>query len=183
MEMRNPHDEEGQSSIYDAMMFLSIMLVASASIIGVSNYLLRADDVRSFEELENYSARYANAVLSSTVPNATYIDGLGSNVTSQDISVRDMIIEELVLLRSGVPEENFGGSGGYDERIAHVLSSLLDTDRFQARLCGRYGVQEVAFGSESEPAGHKEDIAANTARISMPEAENDILIVVYVWWK
>lgn len=183
MEMRLLHKEDGQSSVYDAMMFLSIMLVASTLIIGISNYLLRAEDIRSFEELEQYSTRYANAVLSSTVPNASYIDSLGSRVTSQDISVQDMIIEEMVLLRSGVPGDNFNGTDGYNNRIVHVLSSLLDKDRFCARLYSQYGEQEVEFGSAPKSVNQKREIAAKTTRISIPDTEDDIVIIAYLWWK
>ncbi len=183
MEMRKPYNERGQSSVYDAMIFLSIMLVASTLITAVSTHLLRADEVRGFEELEKYSIRYANAVLSSTVPSASYKDSVGSNVTSSDISVRDMVIEELVLLRSGISEENFEGPHGYNERITRVMLSLLDKDRFDARLHGQYGECEVAFSTTFSQTYQEEDIAASTARILVPEAENEIVIIVYVWWK
>lgn len=183
MEMRIQLEEDGQSSVYDAMMFLSIMLVASALIVGVSNHLLRADDVRSFDDLEQSSMRFANAVLTSTVPNASYIDGMGSKVTSRDISVQDMVIEELVLLRSGMPEENFDGADGYNERIVQVLSSLLDKDRFFGALFGQYGDEEIMLGDGFPFQGQQGEIAANTTRIPMPEEENDIIIIVYLWWK
>ncbi len=182
MEMRM-QPEDGQSSVYDAMIFLSIMLVASALIIGAYTHLRRAEEVYSYEELHRNSVRFANAVLSSTVPNASYVDSFGNKVTSRDISVRDMIIEELMLLESGIPKQNFEGPEGYNSRILNVSSSLLDEDRFLCALSARYGDQEIIFGRGLPAEDRRGETAAQTIRIPVPEVENDITITVHLWWK
>ncbi len=178
MEIRCGTDKKGQSSIYDAMMSLSIMLVASGLVVGLSVHLMKADDVNEFEELHNYAGRLASALLSSTVPNASFLDVDGFEIVAKDISVQEMIVQEVLLLESGVARENFLGANGYDTRIEEVLSSLLDGDRFDCRLHGFYKSQEVAFGEEL-PDAHNE-VAADNTEIHLP-GEESIRITLYVW--
>ncbi|MCK4445328.1 MAG: hypothetical protein KAW09_12340 [Thermoplasmata archaeon] len=177
--MRIQPKEDGQSSVYDAMIFLSIMLVASALIVGASTHLLRAEDVHSYENLHQNSVRFTNAVLSSTVPNASYVDSFGFKVISKDISIQDMIIQELVLLESGVPEQNFRGEGGYNIRVEGVLSSLIDKDRFHCTLSGSHRSHEITFGDSFPDSPY--EIAANTTEIYLPEDDASITITLYVW--
>ena len=176
-------DEKGQSSVHDAMMFLSIMLVASALIVGVSNHLLRAGDVHDFERLHNHTTRLASTVLSSTVPNASYVDEDGRTIISKDISVLDMIIEELVMLDWGLSRDDFDGPGRYNGRIVQVVSALLDEDIFFYALCGQYGDLEIALGNSIPSGNQGVEVAASTARIPMPGEEYDVLITLHLWWK
>lgn len=175
--MGNVANTNGQAAAFDAVMFLAILLVASALILGVSTHLRQAEDVSEFSDLHTLTTRTSNALLGSTVPNATYVDVGGGVIVSKDISVLDMMVEELLLVQAGVPENNFDGDGGYNHRIEQVLSSLVDEDRFRFELCGRYVDVSVSFGE----ASGQTDTAARTTEIFLPGVSQPIRITLSIW--
>lgn len=177
MKLGNVGNTNGQAAAFDAIMFLAILLVASALILGVSTHLRQAEDVSEFSDLHALTARTSNALLGSTVPNASYVDVEGSVIVSKDISVLDMMVEELLLMQAGVPEDNFDGNGSYNHRIAQVLSSLVDEDRFQFELRGRYLNVSVSFGGASGQA----DTAARMTEIFVPDVTQPIQITLSIW--
>lgn len=177
MRLGNVGNTNGQAAAFDAIMFLAILLVASALILGVSTHLRQAEDVSEFSDLHTLTTRTSNALLGSTVPNASYVDVEGGVIVSKDISVLDMMVEELLLVQSGVPENNFDGDGRYNHRIAQVLSSLVDEDRFQFELCGRYMDVSVFFGE----ASGQTDTAARMTEIFLPGVTQPIQITLSIW--
>ncbi len=177
MRLRSIGNTNGQAAAFDAIMFLAILLVASTLILGVSTHLRQAEDVSEFSDLHTLTTRTSNALLGSTVPNASYVDVEGGVIVSKDISVLDMMVEELLLVQSGVPENNFDGDGRYNHRITQVLSSLVDEDRFQFELCGRYMDVSVSFGE----AGGQTDTAARMTEIFLPGVTQPIQITLSIW--
>jgi hypothetical protein len=168
---------EGQTAAFDATIFLAIMLVASALIVGVSGYLEQEEDTRAFEELQVLTTRLANAVLESTVPNASYMDINGDRYVQVDISVQDMIVEELLLMNAGVPPDNFDGPGGYSDRIGQILSALVDEDRYQCSLFSSYLDHDLHIGSIDKTV----ETAVHTIEISLPGEAGHIQIKLKLW--
>jgi hypothetical protein len=161
----------GQVAAFDAVMFLAILLVASVLILGVSTYLKQADDVSEFEELYAMATRTSNALMRSTVPNASYMDIEGNVITSRDISVLDMIVEELLLMKAGVPESSFEGDGRYNHRILQTLSSLVDEGRYRFELQGGY----------MDIKGGQTEKASKMMVISLPDVAQSIIITLSIW--
>jgi hypothetical protein len=170
-------DKYGQAAAFDAVMFLAILLVASALILGVSTHLKQAEDVSEFIDLYALATRTSNALLGSTVPNASYVGVEGAVIVSRDISVLDMMVEELLLMQAGVPESSFEGHGRYNNLIAQTLSSLVEEDRFRFELHGRYMNNSVSIGEASGQA----DTAAKMTEIYIPGVTQPIQITLSVW--
>ncbi len=177
MRLGNVGNTNGQAAAFDAIMFLAILLVASALILGVSTHLKQAEEVSEFSDLYALTTRTSSALLGSTVPNASYVDIEGRVIVSKDISVLDMMMEELLLVQSGVPESNFDGDGRYNHRIIQVLSSLVDEDRFRFELYGRYMDVSVSFGETSDQT----DTAARTTEIFLPGVSQPIRVTLSIW--
>jgi hypothetical protein len=157
-------------------MFLAILLVASALILGVSTHLRQGEDVSEFDDLYTLTERVSNALLRSTVPNASYTDIEGNVIVLKDISVIDMIVEELLLMKTGVPESSFNGTDRYNERIAQVLSSLVDEDRHRFELSGRFLGSSISFGH----AQGQTETAAKVTEIFLPDVTEPIQITLSI---
>lgn len=142
-------------------------------------HMLKAEYIQEYGSLQDYSVRLGNALLSSTVPNASYVDIHGAVIISENVSVQNMIIQELLLIEAGVPVENFGGKVGYNERIEMALSSLLDRDIFHCRLIGKYGEHEVDFGDP--PPETSKETAAYTYVVQIPGNYGAIETTLLVW--
>jgi hypothetical protein len=170
-------ETEGQTAAFDATIFLAILLVASALMVGVSNHLSEAEDANSFDDLHKYTVRLASAVLGSTVPNASYMDIEENEIVRVDASVLDMIIEELLLLQADVPAYNFEGEGRYNERVSSVLSSLLDEDRYGFTLSGGYLEKTLLIGQAS-PLSER---SAHTTEIFQLGETEPITITLTIW--
>jgi hypothetical protein len=157
-------------------MFLAILLVASALILGVSTHLRQAEDVTEFDDLYTLTERVSNALLRSTVPNASYMDIEGNVIVLKDISVLDMIVEELLLMRTGVPGSSFNGTGRYNERIVHVLSSLVDEHRYRFELSGRFMGSSISIGH----AQGQTETATKMTEIFLPDVTEPIQITLSI---
>jgi hypothetical protein len=177
MRLGHVGNTRGQAAAFDAVMFLAILLVASALVLGVSTHLKQAEDVSEFDDLYTLASRTSNALLGSTVPNASYVDVEGDVIVSKDISVLDMMVEELLLIQAGVPVSSFEGPGRYNHRIAQTLSSLVEEDRFQFELYGRYMDASVSIGEGSGQG----DKAAKLTEIFPPGVTQPIQITLSVW--
>lgn len=172
---------EGQSSVFDATIFLAILLVASALVINISTYMLQAEDAQSFENLQTYTTRLANAVLESTVPNASYSNVEGESIVRRDISVQDMIVEELLMTDNGIPEGNFWGNGNYNERIREVLNSLVDEDLYSYELLSSFRGMEMVIGDSNGIEREGSETCAHTSMISLASGSEQITITLFVW--
>jgi len=179
--MRKTDSTRGQSAVFDATMFLAILLVASTMMVSFSASLRQAEDVSSFQDLHTHATRLTNVVLASTVPNASYVDIHGNHMVRTDISVQDVIIEELVLLHDGVPEENFRGHNRYNDRLGQVLSSLVDDDRFSYALSCSYGEKEIVIGDVRPTYSMGIETSAHTTEISLPGEGERITITLFLW--
>ncbi|MFQ5883695.1 MAG: hypothetical protein ACE5IO_01180 [Thermoplasmata archaeon] len=177
-------DRKGQSSVFDATVFLAIMLIASSLLIGLSESVFKVNDVSSFEDMSAFTGRLAYAALGSTVPNASYSDADGEEIIQRDISVQDMIIEELLLLQGGLPAENFGGAGRYNDRIEHVFSSLANESPYFYALHGNYHEVEIIIGNSNLTKVQelrRVEKATYVSEIFVPGDDEPISIILQVW--
>lgn len=175
-------NDKGQSSVFDATVFLTIMAVASFLLIGLSESVLEVNDVSSFEDMSTFTRRLAYASLRSTVPNASYSDKQGLEITQRDISVQDMIIQELLLLHEGVPPGNFLGLEGFNDRIETILSALAGESPYFYALRGEYREVEILITNSNLVTGEempRVEMASYTSQIFLQGEA--ITITLYVW--
>lgn len=173
--------ECGQSSMFDAAVFLTILLVASSLLLNLYDPSIQAEDVRSFQYLSMYTKRLAHAAFSSTVPNASYLDSYGEEVIRKDVSVQEMVVEELLLMSSGVPERNFVGPGRYNDRIEWVLSSLMNESNFNCTLRGELQGSKVYIIGSDNIQSKKVERASYHSEFILPEENLRVSIVLDVW--
>jgi hypothetical protein len=173
----------GQSAVFDATIFLAIILVASSLLITLSNSAFQVDDVQSFENMFSYTKRLTLAALASTVPNASYIDINGKEMVRKDISVQDMMIEELLLLRSGVPSQNFEGLERYNGRIESVLSSLVSESPYVYEFRGSLEEVDICITNHDSSKGKNVEISAYSLEILVPGEDETLTITLQIWRK
>lgn len=130
----------------------------------------------------SYTKRLAHAALASTVTNASYVDINGKGIVRKDISVQDMMIEELLLLVSGVPGENFEGPGRYNGRLERVLSSLVNESSYFYVFHGYYREEDVRISN----SGYQTDaveMATYSSEISVPGEDESLTMTLRIWRK
>jgi hypothetical protein len=125
-------------AVFDAVMFLVIMLVASALIFAYTLQAFNVGEVVSNEADFRYSQEAFDAALEVTVREASYVDLAGNTVTKRDRSVEDLLLDELRLLDDGVPASNFAGSGRYQSALLQEVSAVVDTARYHFALFATY---------------------------------------------
>lgn len=177
---------EGQSSVLDATLYLAIILVASSLLLSLSQSVSKITDVSSFEDMSTYARRLAHAGLGSTVPEASYVDVSGDEMVHKDISVQDIVITELLLLRGGTPADSFEGPGRFNREIERVFSYLVNESPYWYSLTGNYQDVDILI-SNSNPAEEemKQGVEKATyfSEILLPDEYGIISISVHVWRK
>lgn len=159
------------------------MAVASFLLIGLSESVLEVNDVSSFEDMSTFTGRLAHAALSSTVPNASYLDKHGLEIVQRDISVQSMVIQELLLLHAGVPIENFQGPDRFNDRIESVLSALAGECPYFYALRGEYQRVEILITNSNLATNEKmprTEMASYISEVFLQEGER-ITITIQVW--
>jgi hypothetical protein len=118
-------DEIGQSALFDAIIFLIVMIIASSLVSVFANQYSKSTDLNAREDMMNYTMDTSEVVFAATL-NSTWYEGInGEQIRKSpgDIKVMDLILEELYLLNSGVQKENF--AFGYERDIKILIRNLV----------------------------------------------------------
>ena len=118
-------DKNAQTSLFDAMMFFVVMLIASSLIFVFSNQAFQTQEVMGREDMMRYTEETREAILQSSVPETWYYDINGNKIATQPgaMNINDLLFEELALLDDGVPNENF--KEGYENEINNTMNRLV----------------------------------------------------------
>ncbi len=125
MRQRIIEDESGQSALFDAVMFLVVMIIASSIITVYSSQYSKDVDLTEREDMMVYARDTSEVVLGATLYSTWYED-INSQIIEKppgDTTVLSLILEELYLLNCGVPKENF--VLGYEQDIKILLKNLV----------------------------------------------------------
>jgi hypothetical protein len=120
-------DEKAQASLFDAVMFFILMLIASSLIFIFSTQAFQTQEVLSREDMMRYTDDTMEAILQSTINYTWYYDIHGDKIekTQAGTNIIDLLVEELALLDDGVPKENF--TDGYEKDINITIDKLVGT--------------------------------------------------------
>ncbi len=120
-------DEGGQSALFDAVLFLMIMIIASGLISVYSAQVSWDTELVERQDMMDYARETAEAVLGATLSSTWYEDIHGRIIEKPpgDTTVMTLIIEELYLLDCGVAKENF--ALGYEKDIETLARNLVVT--------------------------------------------------------
>jgi hypothetical protein len=118
-------DEGGQSALFDAVMFLIIMIVASSLITVYAAQHSKDVELKERQDMMEYARETAEVVLGATLSSTWYEDIQGRIIEKPpgDTTVLTLILEELYLLDFGVPKENF--ALGYEKDIKTLTRNLV----------------------------------------------------------
>ncbi len=131
-------NRQAQLSVFDAVMFLVIMLVAATLIFTYTLLALNIGEVVRNEDDFRYSREVFDTLLEASVREASYVDLAGNVVTKRDRSVEDLLLDELRLLDDGVPAASFDGAGRYEDALLAEVSAAVDTARYHYALFAAY---------------------------------------------
>lgn len=117
----------GQSALFDAIMFLIIMLLASMIVYTYIADAFRSQEIISYEDMSAYAEETKHALIQSTLNHTWYFDKTGSNISKPpgSTNIYDLLLEELSLLDDGVPIDNF--ADGYEKHINKTARMLIRT--------------------------------------------------------
>ena len=130
-------DEYGQSALFDAVMFLLVMIIASSIISIYSGQSVRDMEISEQEVTHAYCRETAEVVLGATL-NSTWYEDINRNIIIKppgETKVLSLIMEELYLLDEGVPNKNF--VLGYEQDVKTLIRNLI-TSSYHFALQGHY---------------------------------------------
>ena len=118
-------NRRGQSALFDAIIFLIIMLVASAIVYTYSAHAFRSQEIVSHEDMMRYAEETRHALMQSTLNHTWYFDNNGNNISKPpgSTNIHDLLLEELSLLDDGALSENF--ADGYEKDINITARTLI----------------------------------------------------------
>lgn len=115
----------GQSALFDAFLFLIIILLASMIIYTYIAHAFRSQEIISREDMMEYAEETRHALMQSTLNHTWYFDKAGNNISKPpgSTNVHYLLLEELSLLDDGVPADNF--AEGYEKHINKTARMLI----------------------------------------------------------
>jgi hypothetical protein len=118
-------DEKAQASLFDAMMFFTVMLVASMLVTVFSSQTQQTQEVISREDMMRYTEETREALLQSTMFETWYYDIHGNKVMKPpgSANINELLLEELALLDDGLSKQNF--EEGYESDIKRTMDGLI----------------------------------------------------------
>jgi hypothetical protein len=130
-------DGKGQSALFDAVMFLVIMIIASSIISVFADQFSKDAALSQRDELMDYAMDTSEAVFGATLNSTWYEDEDGNIITRPpgDTKVMNLILEELYLIRAGIPPENL--VLGYERDIQILIENLV-TSSYHFAIMGTY---------------------------------------------
>jgi hypothetical protein len=130
-------DEFGQSALFDAIIFLIVMIIASSLVSVYANQYSKNVDLNAREDMMNYARNTSEVVFAATLNSTWYQDENREIILRQkgDTKVMNLVLEELALLDYGVLKENF--AFGYERDIKLLIRNLV-TPGYHFALKGSY---------------------------------------------
>jgi hypothetical protein len=195
-------DRKAQSSLFDALIFFVLMMIASSVIFVYSTMLSQSQDISEREEMRIYAENTRDVVMDATLNETWYEDINGEIIRKPpgDTTIRNLILEEMLLMNSGVPRENF--MLGYEKDIKLILNKLMRSGYHYA-LCAiicKDGELETCellisdmapdYGSKDEATSDvtdykqlipRDNLIATQWNYPMMDMEEEVQVTFYVW--
>ena len=168
-----PQDNAGQAAMVDAILFMTIMLIASAVIIGSASSIKPANVELS--GLQQYSADYTETLLAMELSGLNYNDAAGAtvNVSGSGKSISQLLCDEALILRDSAAS-NFTN---YESTIYNAGKYILRPGLDYAISCdGAVLLSGTISGISELPP----DRCASQMAV-FAGSGSSIIITVYVW--
>jgi hypothetical protein len=130
-------DDKGQAALFDAVIFLVIMIIAASLVSVLANQYSKETDLTAREAMMDYAREASTVVLGATLNSTYYEDVSGQRITKPpgDTKVMNLILEELYLLNFGLSKECF--ILGYNHDIKVIIRNLV-TSNYHFALQGTF---------------------------------------------
>lgn len=118
-------NQKGQSALFDAVIFLIVMIIASSLIYIYSGQFSKDVELMEREDMQSYNRETAEVVLGATINSTWYEDIKGDTISKPpgDTTVLYLLLEELYLMDDGVSKYNF--VLGYEHDIKTLIRNLV----------------------------------------------------------
>ncbi|MFO7618857.1 MAG: hypothetical protein R6W91_04295 [Thermoplasmata archaeon] len=167
-------DSAGQAAMVDAILFMTVMLVASAVVIGSTTL-----PGTGLSVVQQYTADYAQTLLSVELTGLEYRDAGGNAVilNGSGRSIGQLLCDEALILGAGIGRSDFSD---YDAKILAAGKSIIRPDMDFAISCN--GGAVFISGCTSSVSGLPGTHSASQMTIWDGSASlAPITITVYVW--
>ncbi|UCG68760.1 MAG: hypothetical protein JSV09_13290 [Thermoplasmata archaeon] len=142
---RLAEDDKAVASLFDAVMFFMVMLIAATVISVFSNQAFQTADVVGREEMIRYTEETRTAILRSTIYDTWYEDNEGNESHLYNMTVNELLLYELVLLNDD--KLNTDHPPAMEKDIENVTNRLVKSGYGYA-LQARYGSHEIFISYE-----------------------------------
>jgi len=149
-------DSAGQEGFYDAVIFLTIISVASCLVLSSTLILASPDQSAIRDSALDYARTSLDSILSSTLLEAFYEGRDGGRVTlGNNTTVEDYMLLETYLVARGMQVSAFSDSNGRVEMIARELLTGAYDFSLETEISGERNFERVlTLGTSGNSAGY-----------------------------
>ncbi len=145
-------DRGGQSALFDAFLFLTVAIVASAAVLSTASLSFARSETLSREQALEYAEDVRVALMRTTLADAWYLNRTGARVDlGGGVTVERFLLDEVQLLAAGLPLENFAATNAAIGDLAESLVRPPFTVGLEASSAGDGGSVTLWIGNGSGP--------------------------------
>lgn len=166
-------DRKGQAAMVDAILFMTIMLIASAVIIGSASSF-KATDVK-FSGLQQYTVDFTGTMLAMEIGGLQYKIATGAtvNVSGSDKSISQFLCDEALILR----ENTASNFTNYESTIFSAGKSIIRPGLDYAISCD----DAIFLSNRISTISDLPSDRCASQLIVFAGSGSSITIIVYVW--
>lgn len=148
---------DGQLSLYDALLYFMILLVATTSLFFYTLEMERSHGFLKSEDMANICEEARHSIMRSTIPETSYTDINGNTILRKNSSVESLIMEKFSLIDDGVERTNIS----YIQDIYAELNEFF-RDEYHWGLIAKYGGESISISNVGEyPMDSLEDMGVS----------------------
>ena len=145
-------DRVGQSALFDAFLFLTVAIVASAAVLSYASLASSRSEALSRERALEYAEDVRVALMRTTLGDAGYLNRTGARVDLGGwVTVERFLLDEADLRTAGLPEANFAGTNAAIGAIAAGLVRPPFSVGVQVDFEGDGGPADLWIGTGAGP--------------------------------
>lgn len=174
-------NRHGQMAMTDAILFMTLMIIACAVVLGPaleSNFSATKRD-----GLQQYTEDFTNTLLTLELDGLCYTNQSGGevNFSGAPKAIQNYLVEEVLLVYQGVPRSNF--AEGYESAIlsAGMVLQRPGTDFAIFSEMKSQGVSIFLSGSLANQSELPGDRCASQRASFLSNGEYEVNITVFVW--
>ena len=169
----------GQSGLIDALLFIAVLTIAST--------IIHFSTISSIREVVNrdYTIQYTKdtqeALLKCTIDHCWYYDNDGNKITLEDLSVQELILEDLYLRHNSKYVNLTSLEKGLESKIDTLIYNLTEPGYHYMLKAKYYYSNNTTIIQLSDSVSHPTDRFAFSVYANMPDGRGAAEITLYIW--